>query len=76
MQKRALGKSNLTVSAIGLACMGLSFGYGPSIEKKDAIALYSRRWLLAQRPWIILILGTTILSRLKENRRRRRGSHA
>jgi aryl-alcohol dehydrogenase-like predicted oxidoreductase len=39
MQKRALGKSNLTVSAIGLGCMGLSFGYGPAADKKDALAL-------------------------------------
>jgi aryl-alcohol dehydrogenase-like predicted oxidoreductase len=39
MQKRALGKSNLAVSAIGLGCMGLSFGYGPAADKKDALAL-------------------------------------
>ena len=39
MQERALGKSNLAVSAIGLGCMGLSFGYGPAAEKKDAVAL-------------------------------------
>src|SRR6267378_1060133 len=39
MQKRKLGKSNLEVSAIGLGCMGLSFGLGPAVEKKEGIAL-------------------------------------
>jgi aryl-alcohol dehydrogenase-like predicted oxidoreductase len=39
MKKRKLGKSNLEVSAIGLGCMGLSFGYGPAVDKKDGIAL-------------------------------------
>lgn len=39
MQKRKLGKSNLEVSAIGLGCMGLSFGYGPATDKQEAIAL-------------------------------------
>jgi aryl-alcohol dehydrogenase-like predicted oxidoreductase len=39
MQKRKLGRSNLEVSAIGLGCMGLSFGYGPATEKPRAIAL-------------------------------------
>ena len=39
MQKRKLGKSNLEVSAIGLGCMGLSFGYGPATERQQAIAL-------------------------------------
>ena len=38
MQKRRLGKG-LEVSAIGLGCMGLSFGLGPAVEKRDAIAL-------------------------------------
>jgi aryl-alcohol dehydrogenase-like predicted oxidoreductase len=39
MQKRILGNSGLEVSALGLGCMGLSFGLGPAIEKQDAINL-------------------------------------
>jgi aryl-alcohol dehydrogenase-like predicted oxidoreductase len=39
MQTRKLGNSNLEVSAIGLGCMGLSFGYGPAVDKKDGIAV-------------------------------------
>src|SRR5256885_5560867 len=39
MQHRKLGKSNLEVSAIGLGCMGMSFGLGPAIDKKEGIAL-------------------------------------
>ena len=39
MQKRKLGKSNLEVSALGLGCMGLSFGLGPATEKQQAVAL-------------------------------------
>src|SRR6202011_265296 len=39
MQKRKLGKSNLEVSALGLGCMGLSFGYGPAVDKKEGISL-------------------------------------
>ena len=39
MQKRKLGNRNLEVSAIGLGCMGLSFGLGPPTEKQQAIAL-------------------------------------
>ena len=39
MQKRKLGKSNLEVSAIGLGCMGLSFGLGPAVDKKEGISL-------------------------------------
>jgi aryl-alcohol dehydrogenase-like predicted oxidoreductase len=39
MQKRKLGNRNLEVSAIGLGCMGLSFGYGPAVDKQAGIAL-------------------------------------
>jgi aryl-alcohol dehydrogenase-like predicted oxidoreductase len=39
MQKRSLGKSNLEVSALGLGCMGMSFGYGPAGDKQEMIAL-------------------------------------
>src|SRR5437764_2158818 len=39
MQKRKLGQSNLEVSALGLGCMGMSFGYGPPMEKQEGIAL-------------------------------------
>jgi aryl-alcohol dehydrogenase-like predicted oxidoreductase len=39
METRKLGKSNLEVSALGLGCMGLSFGFGPAVDKKDGIAL-------------------------------------
>jgi aryl-alcohol dehydrogenase-like predicted oxidoreductase len=39
MEKRTLGNSNLTVSAIGLGCMGMSFGYGPAADKQEMIAL-------------------------------------
>ena len=39
METRKLGKSGLEVSALGLGCMGLSFGLGPAVDKKDGIAL-------------------------------------
>jgi aryl-alcohol dehydrogenase-like predicted oxidoreductase len=39
MQKRKLGSSDLEVSAIGLGCMGLSYGYGPATDTQDAITL-------------------------------------
>jgi len=42
MQKRKLGKSGLEVSALGLGCMGLSYGYGPATDKTDAIKLIRR----------------------------------
>src|SRR5215831_1895132 len=39
MQKRKLGKSNLEVSAIGLGCMGMSFGLGPAVDKAQGISV-------------------------------------
>jgi len=39
MHKRQLGKSGLDVSALGLGCMGLSFGYGPAVDRQQGIAL-------------------------------------
>jgi aryl-alcohol dehydrogenase-like predicted oxidoreductase len=39
MQKRKLGKSNLEVSALGLGCMGMSYGYGPAGDKQEMISL-------------------------------------
>ncbi|HEY1018173.1 MAG TPA: aldo/keto reductase [Sediminibacterium sp.] len=42
LPKRQLGKSGLEVSALGLGCMGLSFGYGPATDKEDAIRLLQK----------------------------------
>jgi aryl-alcohol dehydrogenase-like predicted oxidoreductase len=39
MQKRKLGRNNLEVSAIGLGCMGMSFGYGPAANRQEMISL-------------------------------------
>ena len=39
MQKRSLGRSGLEVSSIGLGCMGLSFGYGPAVDRRQGISL-------------------------------------
>ncbi|HWT02550.1 MAG TPA: aldo/keto reductase [Pyrinomonadaceae bacterium] len=39
MQKRKLGKSGLEVSALGLGCMGMSFGYGPAKDKQEMVSL-------------------------------------
>src|SRR2546425_6457927 len=39
MQKRKLGNSNLEVSAIGLGCMGMSYGYGPAGDRQEMISL-------------------------------------
>jgi aryl-alcohol dehydrogenase-like predicted oxidoreductase len=37
MQKRQLGNSNLEVSALGFGCMGLSFGYGPPVDRQQGV---------------------------------------
>lgn len=39
MKKRILGNNGLEVSELGLGCMGLTFGYGPATDEKDAIKL-------------------------------------
>lgn len=52
MKRRTLGKSGLSVSALGLGCMGLSHGYGPAVDTRDGI---------------VPIPGTTKLHRLDEN---------
>ena len=39
MQKRKLGTSDLEVSALGLGCMGMSFGYGPAGDKQEMISV-------------------------------------
>jgi len=39
MQKRKLGTSNLEVSALGLGCMGLSYGYGPAVDRQQGVTL-------------------------------------
>lgn len=46
MKKRKLGNSGLEVSAIGLGCMGLSFGYGPETNKQEAIKLIRKAYEL------------------------------
>jgi aryl-alcohol dehydrogenase-like predicted oxidoreductase len=46
MAMRQLGKSGLEVSAIGLGCMGLSFGYGPATDKQEGIRLIRRAYEL------------------------------
>jgi aryl-alcohol dehydrogenase-like predicted oxidoreductase len=46
MQKRILGKSGLEVSALGLGCMGLSFGYGNKTDRQDAIQLIRKAFEL------------------------------
>ena len=46
MQKRKIGNTGLEVSALGLGCMGLSFGYGPETTKADGIKLIRRAFAL------------------------------
>ncbi len=44
MEKRKLGNSGLEVSALGLGCMSMSFGYGPAGNKQEMIALIRTQW--------------------------------
>ncbi|TKC00970.1 aldo/keto reductase [Pedobacter cryophilus] len=44
MEKRALGNSGLEISALGLGCMGLTFGYGPAIDEKEGISLIQKAY--------------------------------
>src|ERR1700729_1268642 len=44
MKTRTLGNSGLQVSALGLGCMGLSFGYGPAVAEKDGIELIQKAY--------------------------------
>lgn len=87
MQTRKLGNSGLEVSALGLGCMGLSFGLGPAVSAEnrkanqglvDVIAgIASRKgvtnaqlalaWVLARKPWVVPIPGTTKRHWLEEN---------
>ena len=46
MEKRILGKSGLEVSALGLGCMGLTFGYGPAIDETSGITLIQKAYEL------------------------------
>ena len=46
MQKRILGKNGLEVSALGLGCMGLTYGYGPATDRKEAVALIRKAYEL------------------------------
>ena len=39
MEKRTLGRSGLEVSALGLGCMGMSFGYGPAADRQEMMSL-------------------------------------
>jgi aryl-alcohol dehydrogenase-like predicted oxidoreductase len=81
MKTRKLGTNGLEVSAIGLGCMEMHHAYGPPAEKRVMIQLIkeaatgknatpaqiSLAWVLAQKPWIVPIPGTTKLHRLIEN---------
>lgn len=63
MLKRSLGRAGLEVSAIGFGCMGLSYGYGPAIDRVDG-SDRRRDWSNARAGCVGLALGAEALGRL------------
>lgn len=61
MQKRTLGNSGLEVSALGLGCMGMSFGYGPAGDEQEMVSLI----------WSAVDLGVTFFDTPKSTVRSR-----
>jgi hypothetical protein len=61
MQKRKLGNSNLEVSAIGLGCMGMSFGYGPAGDKREMISVIRAAVELTMKVNILIVTALTFL---------------
>ena len=74
MHKRLLGKSGLEVSAMGLGCMGMSFGYGPAGEKNEMISVLRER--AVEKGITFFDTACRGLRPLRERRIARRGAGA
>ena len=61
MRKRKLGKNGLEVSAIGLGCLGMTFGYGPAHDKKEMIAVI--RAIPPRREILVIFEGLQLRQR-------------